>query len=186
MKGADMRYRHALATVVAPSIGATGCSILSDDAPTPAADRGPAAVPSEPPAQPVPWRPIPAQPLSSVPLADDPVSVRLVMDDHPHTKQGTRFAFVVRLLNRGGHAVPLTPCPAYRVQFNKVVEVGTLNCAEAPSRIPSHGHIDFDMQVWVQRRGWAILPQVEELLWQLGGEGYEGQFARTDVRMVRA
>jgi hypothetical protein len=109
-----------------------------------------------------------------------------LLTDHPSTEQGTRFAFVVRLLNHGADAIPLTPCPVYRVQFNKVVEAGTLNCAAAPSSLPAHGHIDFDMQVWVQRRGIAILPQEEELLWQLGGEGYEGRLARADIRMVRS
>jgi hypothetical protein len=93
---------------------------------------------------------------------------------------GTRFTFIVRLLNRCGRDVTLEPCPTYRAGLEKVVEVGTLNCRDAPRVKAAHGHIDFAMQVRVAAAPAVAVP----LVWQLGGEGYEGATATAAVRVV--
>jgi hypothetical protein len=130
-------------------------------------------------AGPVPWRSSAAGPLSAVPLGLQPVSVRVLTGNGP-ARHGTRFSFVVRLLNRGGRDVALEPCPAYRVGLQKVVEVGTLNCGDAPRVIAAHGHVDFAMQVRVAAAPAVAVP----LVWQLGGEGYEGVTATAAIRVV--
>jgi hypothetical protein len=130
-------------------------------------------------AQPVPWQSSEAGPLSAVPLGLQPVSVRMLTGNRP-ARHGTRFTFIVRLLNRGGRDAALEPCPTYRVGLQKVVEVGTLNCRDAPRVIAAHGHIDFAMQVRVAAAPAAAVP----LMWQLGGEGYEGATATAVVRVV--
>jgi hypothetical protein len=117
-----------------------------------------------------------AAPSLTTPMAGKPVAVTLLVNGP--ARHGERFRFTVRLVNTGSRDIPLDPCPHYRVQMIKVVEVGFLNCAAAPKAIPAGGHVDFAMEVEVNSP--APLDR-GELLWQLGGEGTEGATAVTQV-----
>jgi hypothetical protein len=131
----------------------------------------------------VPWKRIrvPAAQAHQAPLADEPIVLTLHADGV--AKQGRILRFVVRIANTGDEPVPLEPCPAYRVQYLPHVETGLLNCGEAPSAITAHGHLDFEMRVRVPSLGRPAIGGAHTLLWQLGGEGFEGRTVQTDVRL---
>lgn len=126
---------------------------------------------SSPSSATVPWAKLPSNAAAlSGALTDGAVQARLITDGA--AQPGRRFRFVVTLLNNSAAPISLTPCPSYRVQLQKVVEAGTLNCAAAPPSVPASGHLDFAMEV-------GVAPDVPmssaPLLWQLGGEADEGK-----------
>jgi hypothetical protein len=133
--------------------------------------------------EPVPWKSIqvtdgqPHQP----PLAGAPITLTLLADGD--ARQGQSFKFAVRIANTGDQPVSLQPCPAYRVQYLPHIETGMLNCNEAPSAIPPHAYVDFKMRVHVLTLGRPDIGGHYTLLWQLGGEGYEGKTVKTNVRL---
>ena len=119
----------------------------------------------------VPWVDVPsnAAHLSQAVLSGA-VSASLITDGA--AQSGPRFRFVVRLVNSSAAAISLIPCPSYRVQLQKVVESGTLNCAAAPTSLPARGHVDFAMEV---RLAPGVPMASAPLRWQLGSEGDENQ-----------
>ncbi|QLQ10228.1 MAG: hypothetical protein HZY75_07340 [Nocardioidaceae bacterium] len=116
------------------------------------------------------------------PLAGQPISLQLIVDER--ARRGEPLKFIVRIANLGSEPVPLAPCPYYRVQYLPHVETGYLNCDQAPDAIPPQSHLDFAMQINVQRLQPGI-GGTYDLLWQLGGEGAEGKTVRTPVELVR-
>jgi hypothetical protein len=130
----------------------------------------------------VPWVPLPVHHAVAMPPLDgEPISLRLITSGP--AQQGDRYPFVVQIENNGPTPVSLTPCPYYRVQYLKMVETGYLNCRAAPDEIGAGGHVDFQMEVYVQRIRHGI-GGTYTLLWQLGGEGTEGMTIRREVALV--
>jgi hypothetical protein len=134
----------------------------------------------------VPWRRIEkgSWPYPEPPLAGSPITLRLLTDGP--ARQGRPYAFVIRIGNVGDEAVSLRPCPAYRAQYLPHVEVGYLNCEAAPDAIPPGGYLDFEMQIDVLDLDEPNRPLrgAYELLWLLGGEGFEGKSVHESVRLV--
>jgi hypothetical protein len=116
------------------------------------------------------------------PLAGAPIALKLLAGAGA-AKQGQVFKFAVRIANTGDQPVSLQPCAAYRVQYLPHVETGLLNCSAAPPAIPAHGHVDFEMQERVPNLGKPTVGGHYTLLWQLGGEGYEGKTVRATLRL---
>lgn len=136
----------------------------------------------------IPWAsssPHPVPPGSiTPPLAGEPIHLRLIV--HEKARRGEPLKFIVRIANEGSEPVSLEPCPYYRVQYLPRVETGYLNCAQAPDAIPAKSHLDFAMQINVPPRGDAPadLGGTNDLLWQLGGEGAEGETVTTPVKLT--
>jgi hypothetical protein len=128
----------------------------------------------------VPWKHIQvrAGQNSQPPLAGRSIALKLLADGS--ARPGRDYWFTVRIANTGDQPISLDPCPAYRVQYLLQVETGLLNCGEAPSEIPPGGHTDFEMRIHVLRLGKDIGGRYT-LLWQLGGEGFEGKTVKTKV-----
>ncbi len=136
----------------------------------------------------IPWAstppgPDPVPPGSvAPPLAGEPIELQLIVDEP--ARVGEPLRFIVRIANLGSVPVSLDPCPYYRVQYLTTVETGYLNCDQSPEAIPADGHLDFAMQIGS--------PAVKlgtggtyDLLWQLGGEGAEGETVTTPVELAQ-
>lgn len=135
----------------------------------------------------IPWAstspgPDPVPPGSvAPPLAGEPIELQLIVDEP--ARVGEPLRFIVRIANLGSVPVSLDPCPYYRVQYLTTVETGYLNCGQSPEAIPADGHLDFAMQIGspaVKLGGGTY-----DLLWQLGGEGAEGETVKTPVELAR-
>jgi len=131
---------------------------------------------------PVPWKRIPARWTGTQPpLAGELITLELIAAGR--ARQGQPYPFLVRIGNSGDEPVSLAPCPTFRMQYLPHVEVGSLNCEEAPAAISPGEHLDFQMQIDVID---LQLPKVTGsyvLLWQFGGEGFEGATARQRVQL---
>jgi hypothetical protein len=150
-----------LSLLAAASVALAGCTAGSGVPETESSS--PPAVDSV-----VPWAAIAVPddgPVLPAALLSDDLAVEVISDGV--SQPGPRFHFVVRLTNTDSQPIPLRPCPSYRVQLQKVVEAGTLNCAGGPASIPANGHVDYAMEVGINPH---VLMTAAPLLWQLGGE----------------
>ncbi|WP_351234769.1 hypothetical protein [Streptomyces sp. NPDC002133] len=163
------------AATVALSIALTGC--IATDSSTGKASRPPVTTSPAP----IPWsttaagKPIGPTPAVT-PLAGQPVTVILLTPRA--VTPGKRYEFTVRLANAGARSISLHPCPRYRVQMAKLVEIGYLNCAGAPDAIAPGKHLDFAMQIGTLSSPYG---PAADLTWHLGGEGTEGAGATVRV-----
>lgn len=136
----------------------------------------------------IPWAstppgPDPVPPGSvTPPLAGEPIDLQLIVEEK--ARRGEPLKFIVRIANEGSEPVSLDPCPYYRMQYMTTVQTGYLNCDEAPDSIPAEGHLDFAMKIASP----AVKPGTGgtyDLLWQLGGEGAEGETVTAPVELAQ-
>ena len=184
--GCSRRRSSLLVASVLFLVPASGCTSDSDQSHPKPTDATSMASGSETMAEPapVPWKRIQAGRWSGnqPPLAGEPITLEL-MTAGP-ARQGHPYPFIVRIGNSGGEPVSLEPCPAFRMQYLPHVEVGSLNCEAAPDAISPGEHVDFQMQIDVLDLGLPRVTGFYVLLWQLGGEGFEGKTARKRVRLT--